>query len=579
MTTTTTRMAAAAARRRAALRSRRCSRCSAKRRFAGGRLLRRRLAILGDGPSAGASTRSSAAPTDVWRLVDGGARRRFRWLRLLAPLRAVPSPTTHRGRSSRMWRSCTRRRRARRRALAAAAREARAVLRFRSATQADTCTGVPFASHTTLLSGVLVPRPHARAPSLPARRARNFARALLSAADTAGGPPFVLDGGPHFHRRTRRRTNCLTTPRCCSEMAAAAAAGCPRRRWPRARASRAGLAAAAGRPADGRGGGDGGARRFALALERMFATTTAKLLSLTAQFCKSVPSKAAALVVLGLLPTTVRSPTVMTTLTEAALQAYLNHCGSEEASGGGAELLDFASEPLAVMGAAMASAPELSLAAAVERCISQQAPLSLRLLLALQPHSTTRRRWRGYPPPSPPSAPPRAAASHPRVRAPPSLVLVVDVWPRGVWPVLSGCRHTHRLFARRPGGVRPRVAVGGDSARRGAAERGDAARRPRGPPLPQPCGARERHGRLSRPPSVAFGDRRELRAQASALLKAPQRDAAAPRAPNFFSAMRMLRAARPCRSPRASARWCERAAMARTSPSRECVYGSLFALR
>ena len=116
----------------------------------------------------------------------------------------------------------------------------------------------------------------------------------------------------------------------------------------------------------------------------MHATTSAKLLSLTAQFCKSVPSKAAALVVLGVLPTTVNSPTVMTTLTEAALQAYLNHCGSEENSGGGAELLDFASEPLAVMGAAMASAPELSLDVAIERCIAQQAPLSLRLLLALQ---------------------------------------------------------------------------------------------------------------------------------------------------------------------------------------------------
>ena len=41
-------------------------------------------------------------------------------------------------------------------------------------------------------------------------------------------------------------------------------------------------------------------------------------------------------------------------------------------------------EPLSVLGAAMASQPDLSLADAVQQCMAQQTPLTLRLLLELQ---------------------------------------------------------------------------------------------------------------------------------------------------------------------------------------------------
>ena len=102
--------------------------------------------------------------------------------------------------------------------------------------------------------------------------------------------------------------------------------------------------------------------------------------------------------------------------------------------------------------------------------------------------------------------------------------------PRGVYGrVLGGCRRAHRVFARRPSGVRPRVAVGGDGARRGVAERGNAARWPRGPlTSTTPCSEAAR-------PAVAPARRRLRRVdaraarQASALLKAPQRDARRPR--------------------------------------------------
>mmetsp|Transcript_39579 Transcript_39579/g.104889 ORF Transcript_39579/g.104889 Transcript_39579/m.104889 type:complete len:147 (-) Transcript_39579:480-920(-) len=48
--------------------------------------------------------------------------------------------------------------------------------------------------------------------------------------------------------------------------------------------------------------------------------------SLVVQFCRGA-SKDVALVVLGLLPTTVHSTAVLARLMEAALQAYLNHVG------------------------------------------------------------------------------------------------------------------------------------------------------------------------------------------------------------------------------------------------------------
>ena len=139
----------------------------------------------------------------MWRLVDGGALAdAFDGSALLAPLR--------RGRHRRPFagarRECGARVRAAARsgdarALAAAAREARAVLRF------SVCDAgghlywhLPFASHTTLLSGVLVPAALAlaRTEHLPHDELATSLSALLSAADTAAGPPFVLDGGLAF---------------------------------------------------------------------------------------------------------------------------------------------------------------------------------------------------------------------------------------------------------------------------------------------------------------------------------------------------------------------------------------------
>ena len=253
---------------------------------------------------------------------------------------------------------------------------------------------------------------------------------------------------------------------------------------------------------------------------------------------------------LGLLPTTVASPTVMTTLTEAALQAYLNHCGSEEASvGGGAELLDFASEPLAVMGAAMASAPELSLDMAIERCIAQQAPLSLRLLLALQLSlldDTSSMAW------MPAAVAAINAASRCGVPAArefellPLWFFVVDLVAHEAYMAeYSAAADALTAFSR---GVQVACGLASPSA----ATAHVAALQSAGMQLAgravllylNHAVLAKQHGRLSRPPSVAFGaSTPELRAQASALLKAPQRGADGRAAPhqNFFSVMeRML---------------------------------------
>jgi len=104
------------------------------------------------------------------------------------------------------------------------------------------------------------------------------------------------------------------------------------------------------------------------------------MLSLVVQFCRGT-SREVALVVLGLLPTSVRDTSVLSRLMEAALQAYLNNVGIDAS----ADLdYDFVAEPMSVLGAAIASQPSLSIADAIGQCMGQQAPLTLRLLLSLQ---------------------------------------------------------------------------------------------------------------------------------------------------------------------------------------------------
>jgi hypothetical protein len=149
--------------------------------------------------------------------------------------------------------------------------------------------------------------------------------------------------------------------------------------------------------------------------ERAFQTLNAKMRSLAAQLCRGMP-KPIALIIIGLLPTRVRSASVVSVLMEAAVQAYLTAAGmdaetAQRAQQGGALVLQdasspspaprapravggswasayveasFVKEPLAVLGAALASRPETSLPEMVQECMAQQAPLSLRLLLSLQ---------------------------------------------------------------------------------------------------------------------------------------------------------------------------------------------------
>uniref|UniRef100_A0A7S2CKC4 Uncharacterized protein n=1 Tax=Haptolina brevifila TaxID=156173 RepID=A0A7S2CKC4_9EUKA len=127
--------------------------------------------------------------------------------------------------------------------------------------------------------------------------------------------------------------------------------------------------------------------------ERAFSSMAAKLRSLAVQLCKGV-SQPIALIIIGLLPSTVRSAAVVSVLMEGALQAYLTAAGMDAASTVGAPLrpewthnpadLSFVEEPLAVLGAALASTPDISTAQMVSESMAQQSPLSLRVLLALQ---------------------------------------------------------------------------------------------------------------------------------------------------------------------------------------------------
>ena len=67
---------------------------------------------------------------------------------------------------------------------------------------------------------------------------------------------------------------------------------------------------------------------------------------------------------------------------EAALQAYLTSCALDEEPAS-AHAPDFVSEPMGVLGAALASQPDLSIGKMLSAC-GQQAPLTLRLALQLQ---------------------------------------------------------------------------------------------------------------------------------------------------------------------------------------------------
>merc|ERR1719272_137651 len=78
---------------------------------------------------------------------------------------------------------------------------------------------------------------------------------------------------------------------------------------------------------------------------------------------------------------------------EAALQAHLTHAGLEatEASGAAEGTLggrgpppDLVSPPLAVLGAALASQPALTVEGMMAQCVALEAPLTLRVLLSLQ---------------------------------------------------------------------------------------------------------------------------------------------------------------------------------------------------
>ena len=143
------------------------------------------------------------------------------------------------------------------------------------------------------------------------------------------------------------------------------------------------------------GGGDETARLSPS--ERAFREMASKMRSLAVQLCKGMP-KPVALVILGLLPTRVKSAAVVSLLMEAALQAYLTSAGLDAGSGANATLdlhapvigtpaaaipVDFVSEPIGALGVAVASQEHLSLEAMVAES-TIHAPLSLRVLLALQ---------------------------------------------------------------------------------------------------------------------------------------------------------------------------------------------------
>jgi len=174
---------------------------------------------------------------------------------------------------------------------------------------------LPFASHTALISGVLVPAALAlsRAEPTPHDELAVALRALLSAADTDPPPPLVLPGALPFASRAD-----LPFPplgRAFSEDADAAAGAAPTTSW----FSRAVSSLRGGAAAEAADGALEAAPRLA-PNEAAFSELSGKILSLVTQFCRGA-SKEASLVVIGLLPTAVVSVTVLCKLMEAALQA------------------------------------------------------------------------------------------------------------------------------------------------------------------------------------------------------------------------------------------------------------------
>ena len=71
-------------------------------------------------------------------------------------------------------------------------------------------------------------------------------------------------------------------------------------------------------------------------------------------------------------------------LMEAALQAHLTHAGLEAAESCAGPPLELVSAPLAVLGAALASRPALTVQGMIAQSVALEAPLTLRLLFSLQ---------------------------------------------------------------------------------------------------------------------------------------------------------------------------------------------------
>jgi hypothetical protein len=240
--------------------------------------------------------------------------------------------------------------------LAAAASEARSLI-YVSLSDKDgrRFWHLPFASHTALVSGVLVPAALAlsRAKPTPHDELAVALRALLSAADTDPPPPLAQPGGLPFASRAD-----LPFPPLGRAFSDDHDAAAPTTGWfSRAVSSLRGGAAAEA------------AARLA-PNEAAFSELSGRILSLVTQFCRGA-SKEASFGVVGLLPTTVVSIAVLCRLMEAALQAYLNNAGVACVSD--STELDFVAEPLATLGAAIASRPALTVSALSRECLAQQA--------------------------------------------------------------------------------------------------------------------------------------------------------------------------------------------------------------
>lgn len=269
-------------------------------------------------------------------------------------------------------------------ALTAAVEEARSLLYFSlSDAGANLFWHLPFVSHTALLSGVLVPAALAvcRMDPTPHLELDVVVRALLSAADTEVEAPYVVPEGLSFATVDERPfppfqasegdLAALSSSQPSEDLGTAqpvatGASSRVRRSFFGSRATKIQIADPHGPAGSSAAAGRSDAPRTTA--ESKFGELAAKMQALVCQFCRGT-SKPTALVVLGLLPTTVRSTAALVKLMEAALQAFLLNSGLE--ADGVAEL-DFVSEPLSVLGAAMISNPDLSIGVAVSDCMAQQ---------------------------------------------------------------------------------------------------------------------------------------------------------------------------------------------------------------